>query len=204
MGFIPSSSILVDSLGAFDSGADGFATGTTIEVGIIDSLTGITIGIPLAFTSASPGVLKGHFRMKALTTPINLAAGRKYFILAVGFNTSDQNGNATFPPNLATNLNNGSGLITFGTNRYGSQLTFGWPLDNLDGGPTGRYHAGTFTFKSVQPVLKTTINSAQITSNNNGVNDTIRISVCDKLLDNLKMDSFVITSLVSPQVKSNR
>ncbi|MBK9737052.1 MAG: hypothetical protein IPO92_19695 [Saprospiraceae bacterium] len=51
------------------------------------------------------------------------------------------------------------------------------------------------------PVLETTINSVQITSNNNGVNDTIRISVCDMQLDNLKMGSFVITSLGSPQVK---
>ncbi len=54
---------------------------------------------------------------------------------------------------------------------------------------------------SVTPVLKTTINSAQITTDNNTVNDTIRISVCNGIINNLKIDSFIITSSGAPNVK---
>ena len=51
------------------------------------------------------------------------------------------------------------------------------------------------------PVLKTTINSAQIITNNNGVNDTIFIGVCNGVNNNLKIDSFIIASGGGPNIK---
>jgi hypothetical protein len=90
--------ITVSSLGAFDSDADGFASGTTITVGIVKQSDGSTVGQIETFTSTSPGTLSGNFRFKDIT-PFDLVPGQ-YQIVAVGFNSNDKNGNSDQLPVL--------------------------------------------------------------------------------------------------------
>ncbi|MBK8054665.1 MAG: HYR domain-containing protein [Saprospiraceae bacterium] len=199
LGFTPSSPIVIDSLGAFDSGAPGFAVGTTITVGIVDGVTGLVVAGPLTFTNAAPGTLRGNFRSKILGSPVTLTAGTNYFIVAHGYNSNDQNGNTNGLPTGAAVANTGGGLITFGTNRYDGTLTLGVP-GTLDGGPTGRYHSATFSYRAVQPTLTTLINGISITTNNDGNNDLGSFSVCNGTpLPNINVTSFNITG--GPLVK---
>lgn len=193
LGFTPTACISIDSLGAFDSGANGFDINTTITVAIIDSLTGLTVAGPLTFTNASPGTLNGHFRMKPLAAPAIIAGNRKYFIVAVGFNSNDQNYNTNGTNVNPATTNTGSGLINFGTNRYDNNTTIGFP-GTLDGGPIGRYHAGTFRFKEQLPTLTAIVNDITINTTTDGVNDVASLSVCSgKPSPNLNLGPFSTT-----------
>ncbi|MBK8516452.1 MAG: HYR domain-containing protein [Saprospiraceae bacterium] len=146
LSFSTNANITIDSLGAFDSGGDGFTS--TITVGIVNG-AGTTVVNPITFTSAQPGNLNGNFRMKSIV-PVTLPAGN-YTLVAVGFSATDQNGNANLGgfPTVVTNT--GGGIITFGSSPYSATTTFG----GLPASPyatVGGYHSGTFTFVSdLQP-----------------------------------------------------
>lgn len=65
--------VTVTALGAFDSGSNGFAVGTTINVGLCTctaaGLTGLVSASSTAqFTQASPGTLNNGFSYKSITS----------------------------------------------------------------------------------------------------------------------------------------
>ena len=65
----------------------------------------------------------------------------------------------------------------------------------------GTVDMGAYEQVGCLPIIKTTINSAQITANNDNINDTIRINVCNGIINNLKIDSFIIQSGGTANVK---
>jgi hypothetical protein len=65
----------------------------------------------------------------------------------------------------------------------------------------GTVDMGAYEQAGCLPIIKTTINSGQITANNDNINDTIRINVCNGIINNLKIDSFIIESGGTANVK---
>ena len=139
---VGASPITITSLGAFDSGSDGFVNPVT--VGIVDA-AGTTVINPVIFDSATPGTLNGSFATQVITPQV-LLANTTYAIVAVGFSAADQNSNAGIGGASATTLNTNLGSVSFSNNIYSNTTTFGGLPNILDGGPVGRYHAGTFSF----------------------------------------------------------
>ena len=145
------SSIIIEQLGAFDSGQDGFASGVT--VGIFDRNTQMLVPglLPTVITTAS--TLIGQSRYNDIADFV-LPTGN-YSIVAggflSGFSSSDPNGNDGFfgPP---PTINTGGGAIAFvGSARFGTSTTpFSYPTI-VDGGPANRYDAGTFIFAIPEP-----------------------------------------------------
>lgn len=150
MDFDVNTPIQISQLGVFDHLSDGI-TGS-ITVGIFDRNTGTLVsGLSATITGVSDPLVGGH-RMHSIT-PVTLAPGN-YSVVAVGFNSTDLNGNSGFPPYPPTLTNNGGNDITFvGTARYDNQgAGFIYPTIP-DGGPPSRYHAGTFLFTSIAPEI---------------------------------------------------
>ena len=135
--------IVVTSLGAFDSGQDGI--GGTVNVGIVDRSTGLTVGETASF-SGSLGTLVGGSRFITLSTPITLPNGFLGSITAEGYGV-EGNGNAG---NLdPSTTDDGGGLINFvGGARWGGDGALAL-APNIDGGPENRYLAGTFEYAAV-------------------------------------------------------
>jgi hypothetical protein len=142
---VASKPLLVTSLGAFDSDADGFAAGTTIKVSVYDRNTMAIVGSPVTFTSTE-GTLVGAWREKSVA-PFMLAANGQYSIVAEGFNANDGLFNSGFVggnPSVATN--SVPGLLTFVGPRYGTAGEY--PI-HVDGGPNVRYLAGNLGVQAV-------------------------------------------------------
>ena len=140
--------ITITSLGAFDSGADGFATAKTVR--IYDRTTQTVVGPSLTFL-AGTGTLIGSYRFapSGLISFV-LAAGFQGSIVADGFGQADPNYNTSGSPFPGT-VNTGGGAITFvGGARYAN--TAGVYPTILDGGPAVRYGAGSFQFNVVSTV----------------------------------------------------
>jgi PKD repeat protein len=120
--FNVNSPIQVDSLGAFDSGQDGFVG--TITVGLYTRLPGGDPNndhngtlIQSVTLTGTDGTLAGNYRFVQLGTPLVLQAGF-YTIDAVGFSNSDLNGNEGLPGSTVT-TDDGGGLISFvGSGRF--------------------------------------------------------------------------------------
>jgi PEP-CTERM motif len=152
MDFNVLSAITVTKLGAFDSGQDGFAVGTTIQVAIFDRNTQAIVSPIASFTNATPGTLSGNQSFIDIAD-ITLAAGQ-YSVVAVGFNANDKNGNYNFIPNTGPTMNTGGGLISFSgsgaTARYGGA---GLVFPTLTAGvvQTNQFDAGTFQFTNAVP-----------------------------------------------------
>ena len=146
-----SSSIIIQQLGAFDSGQDGFTSGVT--VGIFDRNTQALVAglLPTVITTAS--TLIGQSRYNDI--PDFVLPTGNYSIVAggllTGFSSVDLNGNAGFFGPTPT-INTGGGAISFvGLARYGSSTTlFSYPTI-VDTGPANRYDAGTFIFAIPEP-----------------------------------------------------
>jgi hypothetical protein len=146
MDFDVNSWILVNQLGVFDDDQNGIAAGTTLTAQLWSRSgnTGVLISPSITFTSADPGTLSDGHRLKDIT-PLLLGPG-SYTIVAFGYNAAEENGN-TGTGNVAVSTNSGGGLISFvGGGRFGTAGLF--PA-TPDGGPPGRYHAGTFNFVGV-------------------------------------------------------
>lgn len=132
------SGIKVYSVGAFDSGQDGFQNPITLSIYDLSNTAS-----PLFTKSISGGTLVGGDRFYSLAVPLFLTPGT-YSIVAQGFSQSDPNGNTLFNPLgsfSSPSVNDGGGLISFtGTSRWGMS---GFPT-NLQSGEI--FGAGTFTF----------------------------------------------------------
>ena len=175
--FANSLPIRVSELGVFDDNTVEGISGS-ITVGIVNS-AGTTVAGPIVI-SGTMGNLNGRFRMLPIA-PVVLQPDT-YYIVAVGFSASDPNGNTNFGGSPVTI--NGGAILSFGLPRYDVSNTFGGiPGTEDSGGPNGRYHAGTFTYSAVTPVLSTNINGVVVNSNNNGVDDTGAFVVCNGVIN---------------------
>lgn len=175
--------IQITQLGVFDDATVAGLTGN-ITVGIVND-AGATVVGPIVMTgSADP--LVASYRMRAIA-PVILPAGT-YHIVAVGFGAADPNSNSGLG-GTASNTNSG-GILTFGLPRYDAVTIFGGRPTTVDAGPNGRYHAGTFSFSAVQPILQTTLNGVVITTENDGADDTADITVCNDNVVNITLGTF--------------
>lgn len=137
--------ITVTKLGAFDSGQDGFAG--TIVVGIFDRNTEALVGTSASMTGTS-APLDGSSRF--VDVPDFFLPAGSYSVVAVGFSSSDRNGNVLFGGASPT-VDTGGGAIGFvGTSRWGLSTTLSFPA-NPDLGPSNQYDAGTLQFTSAVP-----------------------------------------------------
>ncbi len=143
---VGNSALLVTSFGAFDSGLNGFTTGTTITVGIYDRVSKLLVGPVTTFTG-NEGTLVDAWREKA-TAPIRLSAGGQYVLVASGFNGNDLNYNRGFvgdQTNAATN--SATSLLTFvGSSSYSGGTAY---PETTDSGPSIRYGAGNMSVTAV-------------------------------------------------------
>ena len=176
--------IIISQLGVFDDARVAGITGS-IAVGIVSDAGAIVVG-PVTITG-SGDPLVNSYRMRNIA-PVTLVPGT-YHIVAVGFGATDANGNSGLGDGVATT--NSGGILTFGLPRYDNTTTFtGRPTTVDVGGPSGRYHAGTFTFAPVQPILQTTLNGTVITTDNNGVDNTATVTVCNDNVVNITLGTF--------------
>lgn len=147
MDFNVTAPISINTLGAFDSGQDGFNNGS-ITVQLFDRNA---TGSPLATVvlTGTNGTLIGGSRFLSIT-PLVLNAGFQGTIVAFGYNSLEQNGNTHGGSGVST-LNNLGGRISFvGGSRYANDTLY---PTTIDGGPENRYLAGTFSASAVpEPV----------------------------------------------------
>ena len=131
--------INVTSLGAFDSGTNGFATAKSVR--LYDRTTGSVLASVL-LPSGTGTLLDGAYRFMSIPS-LTLSVGFLGSIVADGFNQADLNFNtsgAAFPGTVNT-----SGAFTFvGGSRY-DNLAGVYPTIT-DGGPSVRYGAGSFQY----------------------------------------------------------
>ncbi len=142
MDFTVNDSIIIDSLGVFDSGSNGLSTPITAR--IFDRTRPQVAIATLVFPAGSPGTLIDGSRFLDLTVPLQLPAGFQGTIVASGYNGAEPNGNQGSVA-LGLTTDNGGGLISFlPTTRFGNDPNQ-FPFSG-DGGPANRYAAGTFNF----------------------------------------------------------
>ncbi|MEZ5325567.1 MAG: hypothetical protein R3F19_10940 [Verrucomicrobiales bacterium] len=155
MDFDVTYAIQVDSLGAFDSGSDGFALPITVELWSRDDFDtpddpsdddGDQILASVDFEEGDTGTAIGGSRFLDLSEPVTLAPGA-YTIVAFGYGPGEPNfnlgGAAGGPAGLK--VTDSRGIRFTGGGRFGDPGPEVFPF-NADGGPFNRYGAGTFSF----------------------------------------------------------
>jgi MYXO-CTERM domain-containing protein len=128
--------INVYALGVFDDNSDGLKR--DLQASIYDRDTKKLVA-RIAFPIGS-GKLIGGSRFIDLPCPLTLPAGFHGVMVAEGYGAEERNGNGG-----PWTSDDGNGALKFlGGGRYGAAFdTF---PENVDGGPTNRYAAGTFVF----------------------------------------------------------
>jgi len=161
--FTANQNLSVTSLGAFDSGLDGFGA-ASITVAIYNSLGAVLGSAVFTGTAGTLGnaadSFNSSYRFQSVSA-INLVAGQTYMIVASGLGSvanPDYNSGYLTNPSLTPIQNNtGGGALTFGNNYYSS---FGgspsFP-NTIDAGPVGRYGGGSFEFSTLTPVPETQV-----------------------------------------------
>lgn len=147
--FSNSRPIIVNSLGAFDDGGDGL--NRPITVGIVNDATGATVVGPITMSGTSDPLV-GSFRMQNIT-PVTLPVGQ-YIIVAQGYGPGEQNGNTYGGIAYDPVIFNSASVLTNVGSVFSGDESFGEPT-TPDGG-AGRYHAGTFGFVEVTPIINIT------------------------------------------------
>lgn len=146
MDFVATEPLVIDQLGAFDHRGDGFGGVVNVQIwtrndgGTAESPEDDTPGTLIAeaeFTAASPGMLAGSSRYKAIT-PVNLPAG-SYSILAWGFTGVNQY------RNNSDGEHNREGLRFTGRSRYIS-ANGAWPT-SIDSYPVQYSGSGNFHYR---------------------------------------------------------
>jgi uncharacterized repeat protein (TIGR01451 family) len=156
--FDVTSPIIILQLGAFDNNGDGFSGSVQVAIFNRDTLSQVTPSV--TFTGTSGTLVNGN-RFLTLSPAVTLPVGH-YSVVAVGFNNTDLNGNASNAGNSDTFIgsteNTGDGTILFvGTARYDANTTLAFP-GIVDSGPENRYLAATFQFTHaalLAPILTT-------------------------------------------------
>lgn len=146
MDFNVAQSIVVTELGVFDSGSDGLAVPLTARLYNRDNQTQVA---SLPFAAGQTGTLVGGSRFLPLASPVVLPAGFHGTIVAEGYGSGEEDGNAMVQP-VTWSTDNDSAIQFVGTGRYG--LTPGSFPAILDAGPANRYAAGTLTYLPAQQI----------------------------------------------------
>jgi hypothetical protein len=129
--------IRVTELRAFDSGQNGFQL--PIMVAILDSTTSQVVAGPVTF-QGNTDPLSGFYRSRPIT-PVVLPIG-KYVVVAIGYGTSEPNGNSNIGSHPVTTTNPG-GAIIFTHSGFGG---IGIGVPNFYFATPGAFHAGSFRF----------------------------------------------------------
>jgi hypothetical protein len=143
--FDVNSPVTVDALGVFNALGNGVITGS-IDVAIYDLATNSVVAGVTIFpgTYATHG---GYDVFQALTTPVTLAAG-SYEVDAVGFGSSDLNGNLNTGSTSGPILNDLGGALTFTGAAWDYSATLDHPTNcsTCMAMPTqdSQFDAGTF------------------------------------------------------------
>jgi hypothetical protein len=147
MDFTTTQSIIITSIGSFDNDGVGTFTGGSITAAIYYAsgpLAGTQVaGSQVAFNTGTTYTLVGASVFQAIT-PITLSAGGTYAIVAWGYNTNDQNWNSGYYSPSSLIMNDGGGLITFGSSYY-SDAAGVYPTTD----DTHVYGAGTFQYTAI-------------------------------------------------------
>ncbi|HXZ12277.1 MAG TPA: PEP-CTERM sorting domain-containing protein [Candidatus Sulfotelmatobacter sp.] len=147
--FTVDSPITVTSLGVFNASGSGLITGT-LQVVIFNTATNTEVTPVVTFGPGTTYVTGGAgFDVFQSISPVVLTPGT-YEVDAVGFSTSDPNGNLNMG-SVGPALNNGGGVLTF----TGAAYNFSTGLNEAltCGGckplppETMQFDAGTFTFE---------------------------------------------------------
>ena len=142
--FSVNSPVTVDALGVYNASGTGLITGP-IQVEIYDLATDqVVAGITIFAGRDTP---QGYDVFQALPTPVTLAAG-SYEVDAVGFGSSDRNGNLNTGSSSGPILNDLGGALTF----TGAAWDYSTTLDHPTGCSTcqaepdqnSQFDAGTF------------------------------------------------------------
>lgn len=161
--FMVNSSIIVYSLGVYDSGADGIADNLHSQLWKrTGASSGMIISPVVAFTSVDPGTLVGNYRFRDLLVPLILKPGT-YVINSWGFanNIADKNGNTnpSYPaPYPMITGDTGGGLVTYTSSFYGPSAGAFPTIISSDGDPF-HYAAGNFQFAVPEPGTYLTLGS---------------------------------------------
>ena len=145
--------LTIRDIGVFDSGADGFQSGTTLQVAIFTQ-AGVQVTATETFTNLSPGSLSaGSYRFKSLPSDLLLPSGN-YAIVAQGFNTNDMNYNhknlsGSSPINYGEFAFQGNNIV-WGGSYYDHPTTLQVPVI-LDDSSPNLYGAGVFTVMIPEP-----------------------------------------------------
>ena len=152
MDFVVHTAVTVTELGAFDSGGDGFGTGT-IQVGIFN-LSGALMGSSASLTGTA-GTLIGGSRFVSVTS-FTLNPGT-YSIVAAGFllGGPDLSGNTGLGGVTSFNTDGGAISLVAEGGRWNAEgnNTFQLPTANVGGygQPDPVFQAGTFMVASGVP-----------------------------------------------------
>jgi len=141
----PPGGIDVTQVGVFDAAGDGLVG--SITVGIYNFLTGILVpGTKYTFGPGTSQPLVNGYRMYSLPQSVMLAGGVEYQVVAVGFSSSDPNGNQRLysgyiPPVVASGISYQGGY-------YDGNTSLDKPSIGpyLEGSPGSVFEAGTFAF----------------------------------------------------------
>ncbi len=137
--------ITITQLGVFDDGSNGLTPPLgSLSAYLWNRNSTATPLATLSFTNGSPGTLVGGSRFKTLASPITLPAGFQGMIVADGYGTGEQDGNAMGATPTWTTAS-GSGAISFVGTSYWAMTPGTYPTSN-DTNPANRYAAGTFVF----------------------------------------------------------
>ncbi len=134
--------IELTSLGAFDSGGDGFTQPITVV--LYDQATRAILA-QVTFTPDDPGTLVGGSRFKTLAQPITLLPGFQGVIAAYGFSATDPAGDAGANAPAWT-TNNDVGRLTFNNGVFATAAG-AFPAMNNASSFANPYAAGTFLFR---------------------------------------------------------
>src|SRR5262249_34913433 len=134
--------IELTSLGAFDSGCDGFTQPITVV--LYDRSTQKVLA-QVTFTPSDPGTLVGGSRFKPLAQPLTLLPGFQGVIAAYGFGPADPAGDAALnvPP---WTTNNDVGRLTFNNGVFATTAG-AFPTMKSPSSFANPFAAGTFLFR---------------------------------------------------------
>lgn len=143
--------VVVTSLGAFDSGGDGFKD--QVHVVLYNRETKEQVAEAMLGSGGVPGALQGGSRFATLATPLRLEAGFQGTIVAWELSGADDYGYYKFQTKTWTTDDIGGALAFVGHGSY-NEFGGGFPATQDDSSaPADAYAAGTFLAQPVDPYV---------------------------------------------------
>ena len=160
--FIVNQAVTITALGAFDAAQDGWGASDSAQVAIYNFNTHAQVSPVVTLNAANPGTINLNsdsayggaslYRFQAVTS-FNLNPGTYEIVASCTGSGANYQFYDAYGFGAPVANNTGGGLLTFGdgSGGAGNYLANGglaFP-GNLDGGPIGRYGAGSFSFTPV-------------------------------------------------------